>query len=839
MGNKSKLKVYGVDASGQPIVNVGSAGSSLTLGSNSVTLNTTGTTVLSLPNSGTVATLQSPAFTGTPTAPTASPGTNTTQLATTAFVLANTVGTGGVATLSFGSTGLTPNTATNGNITVAGTLAVANGGTGVTASTGSGSVVLNTSPTLVAPNLGTPTTLVATNATGTATGLTSGVTNALKNATGTVDVSAGIAPVVGQVLTATNGTTATWQTPTSTNIIGGVTGSLPYQTATSTTSMLGIGTPGQVLTVASGGSADPYAANVSLLMNMDGVSGSTTFTDSTNINTPVSNGGAVLSTATSGYYGSAAGLFNGSTSYVSVPHNVALNLTSGDFTVEARIYPTAFTSGNMSIINKDGVAGTSYAQYDLSITPAGKLNSFLGNGNGVSPTGTTYTGATTITLNQWHHVAVVKLGSTCYGFLDGVQQWSSTAATMYDGGKPVIIGYQTGQPSSTYFNGLIEDVRITKGYARYSANFTPPASGLVLYGAIPSWSTPASTSVTLTGDITGTGTGTVATTLANSGVTAGTYKSVTTDAKGRVTAGTNPTTLSGFGITDAVNTNQLGAASGVATLDATGKLTTSQIPASLVGALQYQGTWNASTNTPTLTSGSGTKGQYYKVSVAGSTLIDGVSQWVVGDMIVFDGTTWDKIDGSATEVTSVAGRVGAITLSSSDISGLAASATTDTTNASNISSGTLGAARLPAFTGDATSSVGTSALTLAASGVTAGTYTKVTVDAKGRVTTGASIASSDVTTALGFTPYNATNPSGYITSSDSITGNAATATNVQGGAAGSVHYQSAANTTAMLGIGTTGQVLTVSGGLPVWSTPTSGGTSGISALYANATLGGF
>ncbi|MGZ3775155.1 MAG: hypothetical protein ACXVCY_17380, partial [Pseudobdellovibrionaceae bacterium] len=69
--------------------------------------------------------------------------------------------------------------------------------------------------------------------------------------------------------------------------------------------------------------------------------------------------------------------------------------------------------------------------------------------------------------------------------------------------------------------------------------------------------------------------------------------------------------------------------------------------------------------------------------------------------------------------------------------------------------GTIAAARMPAFSGgDVTSSAGSLNLTLATSGVTAGTYSKVTVDAKGRVTTGANIASSDVTTALGFTPLN-------------------------------------------------------------------------------------
>ncbi|MFZ9873554.1 MAG: hypothetical protein ACO3FH_11465, partial [Steroidobacteraceae bacterium] len=82
------------------------------------------------------------------------------------------------------------------------------------------------------------------------------------------------------------------------------------------------------------------------------------------------------------------------------------------------------------------------------------------------------------------------------------------------------------------------------------------------------------------------------------------------------------------------------------------------------------------------------------------------------------------------------------------------------------------------LSGDVTGSGATAiTATLANSGVTAGTYTKVTVDAKGRVTTGASLASGDlptytgtlttsqVTTALGYTPYNETNPSGYITSS--------------------------------------------------------------------------
>lgn len=66
-----------------------------------------------------------------------------------------------------------------------------------------------------------------------------------------------------------------------------------------------------------------------------------------------------------------------------------------------------------------------------------------------------------------------------------------------------------------------------------------------------------------------------------------------------------------------------------------------------IGALNYKGTWNASTNTPALVSGAGTKGDYYQVSVAGSTTLDGISNWGVGDVAAFNGTTWQRIEGGA------------------------------------------------------------------------------------------------------------------------------------------------------------------------------------------------
>jgi hypothetical protein len=66
----------------------------------------------------------------------------------------------------------------------------------------------------------------------------------------------------------------------------------------------------------------------------------------------------------------------------------------------------------------------------------------------------------------------------------------------------------------------------------------------------------------------------------------------------------------------------------------------------VAGGVIYRGTWNASTNTPTLTSSVGTKGDYYVVSVAGSTNLNGITDWQVSDWAIFNGSVWEKVDNS-------------------------------------------------------------------------------------------------------------------------------------------------------------------------------------------------
>ena len=127
---------------------------------------------------------------------------------------------------------------------------------------------------------------------------------------------------------------------------------------------------------------------------------------------------------------------------------------------------------------------------------------------------------------------------------------------------------------------------------------------------------------------------------------------------------------------------------------------------SVAGGLSYQGTWNASTNTPTLASGVGVNGYYYITSTAGSTNLDGITDWQIGDWLMFNGTVWQKIDQSNL-VTSVAGRTGAITLANTDISGLG---TMSTQNASSvaITGGTATLTSLTTPTVQATNSGGLS-----------------------------------------------------------------------------------------------------------------------------------
>lgn len=231
-------------------------------------------------------------------------------------------------------------------------------------------------------------------------------------------------------------------------------------------------------------------------------------------------------------------------------------------------------------------------------------------------------------------------------------------------------------------------------------------------------------------------------TLASTGVAAGTYKSVTVDVKGRVTAGTNPTTLAGYGITDAINNSARGVANGVATLAADGKVPASQLPSFVDDVIEaanfaaLPATGEASKLYVTLdnnkvfrwsgtvyievSASAGNADTATKLTTARTIAASGDATWSVN----FDGSanvsstltlantavtagsfgtstavpvvTFDS-KGRATAasavaiafpVTSVAGRTGAVTLSTADVSGLGTMATQNA-NAVAITGGSI------------------------------------------------------------------------------------------------------------------------------------------------------
>ena len=201
---------------------------------------------------------------------------------------------------------------------------------------------------------------------------------------------------------------------------------------------------------------DPYFSSVSVLLHMNGSDTSTTITDSSsNAITVTAYGNAQISTAQSKFGGSSA-YFDGTGDYLmSASSLTPLNMGTGDFTVEAFIRPT----NNVS--SYKGLIGISNADADTLYIFDGQLVWY-----------NTGTFAGTIAVNNWYHVAASRQGSNLRVFIDGTLVNTSTNSNNITFGR-LRIG-SNGANNSEWFYGWMDEVRITKGVARYTANFTAP-----------------------------------------------------------------------------------------------------------------------------------------------------------------------------------------------------------------------------------------------------------------------------------------------------------------------------------------------------------------------------
>lgn len=177
-------------------------------------------------------------------------------------------------------------------------------------------------------------------------------------------------------------------------------------------------------------------------------------------------GNAGISTTQSKFGGSSIS-FDGTGDYLTIPNNVLFALGTGDFTIECWAYLTAGSNNGLWQLASSafpGVAGLAVSLF------SGQWNIYYQNGSQIYGYGTVTTGA-------WYHVALVRQSGSLYIYSNGVKYTVASDTTNYTGTTLVIGGYYS---TSQLWNGYINDFRITKGLARYTANFTPPTQAFPL-----------------------------------------------------------------------------------------------------------------------------------------------------------------------------------------------------------------------------------------------------------------------------------------------------------------------------------------------------------------------
>jgi len=194
-----------------------------------------------------------------------------------------------------------------------------------------------------------------------------------------------------------------------------------------------------------------------LLLHMNGADASTTFTDeASHTMTAVDN--AQIDTAQS-VFGGASGKLDGTGDYITTPDSADFDFGSGDWTLEARIRLSA--TGSYALFGK--TSGTSGWKLGGSTN---YLYMYSGGGSYVPV-------AWTASANTWYHVAVVRSGNDIKFFIDGTQVGATqVAAATYNGGATTLCIGHDGDGTYTDLNGWMDEVRISKGIARWTANFT-------------------------------------------------------------------------------------------------------------------------------------------------------------------------------------------------------------------------------------------------------------------------------------------------------------------------------------------------------------------------------
>jgi|688.fasta_scaffold22501_9 hypothetical protein len=256
-------------------------------------------------------------------------------------------------------------------------------------------------------------------------------------------------------------------------------GAIPtdYQTSSTTVSATTVifTPPTAPVTTTSQGAT---SGNVEYLLNFTNAG----ITDATAKNALETVGNAQISTTQSKFGGSSM-YFDGNGDNLSSPTSPNLDMGTGNFTVEAWVYVSSrtlnfplivgnnngsYSAGAIALTNSNNDSASYFDKFVLSVFDI------------ATPT---LVASSTNSLNTWYHLAIVRNGTTLTMYRDGVSVASTTisSSAVFNWGKSGLrVGGGNWDAAQSYFNGYIDDLRITKGYARYTANFTPPTSAFAL-----------------------------------------------------------------------------------------------------------------------------------------------------------------------------------------------------------------------------------------------------------------------------------------------------------------------------------------------------------------------
>ena len=218
---------------------------------------------------------------------------------------------------------------------------------------------------------------------------------------------------------------------------------------------------------------DEFYSNVTLLLPFNGSNGSTTFTDYSLTYTPFTVFGNTQISSTQSKFGGSSAYFDGNGDYLSAPGGSQFAFGIGNFTIECWVYHTG--GSDRTIIRHGLTSGTTAGSWELNIQGNNLLGFFWNYytaGNWLISSGTA------VPLSSWTHIAVVRNSNNLQLYINGVSSASGTVSfdLNYTAGNLYI-----GGAASQYLNGYIDDLRITKGVARYTANFTPPTAAFDTY----------------------------------------------------------------------------------------------------------------------------------------------------------------------------------------------------------------------------------------------------------------------------------------------------------------------------------------------------------------------